>query len=338
MSACASAEEEESSSTIVLSGDSCCDAIVTFDLTSSEPSGASTAADNAAADTEPPESDARGSQYTEQDVADVQEGEPEDPTCGDNSAGDVLEEDVPGDYAGNDLSPLPFLESGFADDDYICEPPPLPPLSPPPPPREPSFAFAARNIETEEDEEPMFDMQDFHCNAAPRPKRTAAVPSSLPPLGDVAEPPFKASSASSAAPVAGNRIVPNSLVPRGAVHSAAELSLSQKASRRSRHETELECSVPVRSRSQPIGVRPAQRAAPLEKGGGEAQGTGSSVEGRGLVPQELMPSFKEMTLQELAGMMSVYGLKKKSKRFGLQLFARRWCCVQFSHFVVCAHC
>lgn len=31
--------------------------------------------------------------------------------------------------------------------------------------------------------------------------------------------------------------------------------------------------------------------------------------------REVMPAFSQMTLQELAGMMAVYGLKKKSKRF-----------------------
>lgn len=102
----------------------------------------------------------------------------------------------------------------------------------------------------------------------------------------------------------------------------------------------------MRSQSQPVGgVRPAafglprgglggaildaptpvERTAEKVQDGGEEKSRGggrgatgeveaAGEEGVGTPEVERMPAYEEMTVQELAGMVSVYGLKKKSKR------------------------
>lgn len=91
----------------------------------------------------------------------------------------------------------------------------------------------------------------------------------------------------------------------------------------------------ARGRSQPVGggsgelrlytLAPArggvnrvqQGEVGMSRGGGRdgsGKGEGAGEEGGGTPGVERMPAYEEMTVQELASMVSVYGLKKKSKR------------------------
>lgn len=77
-------------------------------------------------------------------------------------------------------------------------------------------------------------------------------------------------------------------------------------------------AAPARGRSQPVLGRrgpPAVSAslAPPEEGPGGSSASGLRG-GGGPGPLEVMPSYDRMTVQELAGMVSMYGLKKASKK------------------------
>lgn len=72
---------------------------------------------------------------------------------------------------------------------------------------------------------------------------------------------------------------------------------------------------PLASRTDRIGLIPARRTVPTSSPGlTSVNGDHSTGVNQGGGLRERMPDYERMTTQELAGMMSVYGLKKKSKR------------------------
>lgn len=99
---------------------------------------------------------------------------------------------------------------------------------------------------------------------------------------------------------------------------------------RPRYDDDEASSSEVRSRSEPVGatvtaaapLSPPQRGASSDgsrmgeevaaaMAAGEGGRRGEGMGGGG----ETMPDYEDMTLQELTGLMSVYGMKKKSKRY-----------------------
>ena len=210
-----------------------------------------------------------------------------------------------------------------------------PPLSPFVKPRSVSTGC---NAEFEGDEDsPSFRMPASQRHAVLHPARSitttaasvgAFVPSPPAPLSPPStSPPTLCLSGSPSTPSsppvpgAGNASSMGSGLQRARKPSRrTDISLTQEApSRKHRREAEsVRATAAARGRSQPIGGRPAMSVslAPLEDTLEPRSPAGLRGGGGGAVPQlEVMPSFDRMTVQELAGMVSVYGLKKSSKRW-----------------------
>lgn len=295
----AAAAGAESDGTIVLSGDSCRDAIVTFDLTSSELGKDSTATACAALPgAEPPDSQdgSRGAGRDLTDTVEVADGAAvvNSENCGDDLQGHDDTDDGLEDGPSTLPSPVALDETDAPR--TLPSSPPLSPVPSPdsqrsPPAAQPKGAPPAQ----EEDDDCEFDLPDF-CRRAPQPPVLAAA----------------------AAVGASDELC---MLRRGEVSLEGSSLTRRVLARPSRDSGDAAVTAaPVLGRSQPVGVNPAPRGAVSLERGGVEEGAASSAGGGGGSTPEVMPSFNQMTLQELAGIMSVYGLKKKSKR----------CCYQAS--------
>lgn len=289
----AAAAGAESDGTIVLSGDSCRDAIVTFDLTSSEPGKDSTATASAASPgAEPPDSQ-HGSRGAGRDLTDMVEVADGAAVVDNENCGDDLQDH---DDTDDDLEDGPSTLSSPVALDGTDAPrtrPSSPPLSPVPSPdsRRSSPAAQPKGAPPtpKEDDDCEFDLPDF-CRRAPQPPVLAAA----------------------AAVGASDK----SCMLRRGEFSLEGSSLTRRVPARPSRDggDAAVIAAPVLGRSQPVGVNPAPRGAVSLERGRAGEGAASSGGGGGGSTPEIMPSFNQMTLQELAGIMSVYGLKKKSKR------------------------
>lgn len=274
----------------------------------------------------------------------------EDPARGSDSEGDALgPQSLTGKSFCDDVSVLPSPDdvgtaaiaaatTAAADDeddeyDETPAPPGSPPLSPFVKPRSVSGGCSA---ESEEDEDsPMFRMPASQRHAVLHPARsttTAAAsvgafalsppaplspPSPSPPTLCLSG----SSSTSSSPPPSVVENAPSMCSGRQRAGKASRwtgISLTQEApSRKRRREAEsVRAAAPTRGQSQPISGRPAMSVSlgPPEESPERSSAAGLHG-GEGGVPFEVMPSFDRMTVQELAGMVSVYGLKKASKKW-----------------------
>lgn len=216
------------------------------------------------------------------------------------------------DFSWNDLVP-PHLSNGVGNPDSIQVPPPP---SPPLPSGSPGSTPAARYGGSEEEPERcLLNMPGSGRQLVLNPARTAAVALSSRLLENAPSPSPNTLTTTTAPTASGGVLAKPLLSEQGRVYSEAGLSLTQRVpSRNSRHGAETTVTLPVRSISQPIGVRStATRPTPLEL---EEDGdTAADIRRSRGVVREAIPLFDQMTLQELTCIMSIYGLKKKSKRF-----------------------
>lgn len=363
-------EDQDSCSTIVLSGDSCCDAIVTFDLTSSDrrhgskgrvPGAPRVAAASATTSAVPPSVPAACLQPIQEKVDGEDEVGGQDMTGGggserpsDQGNGDgvcregVIDDDGDdgSEVDGQCLEPLPAQRSHDERDgsvtEEICVIPPLSPSTPRPcdASRVSSPAFA-EGIQSDEEECP-FAMPEYHRSTPltrshstdrERVATMCLLPSpSMEPGADQSRSVFAKAGGESTTvrcPLAASLGRREDEEDSSAAGSRAWLTqgVPPSSSRSGSSLPAAATAVPLRRRLQPLesirslgnetGDALVQVPAGLRRTGAAPNaGGGRGGESRPTVSRQTMPSFDQMTVQELAGMMSVYGLKKKPKRYG----------------------